>query len=127
MDFAWQHGLVERHAHVLAGITRAIFAETHVAGTEQLKAAILTAALAKNRRPGRTCYRPISFICGLDERFVARGPDHYLEQPIDAVLARNATAHLRHMQYRNIAMIAAVQLDRTERWMATRRYPSRPV
>ena len=46
----------------------------------------LHASMVKNRRPGRTGYSPRSLVFGLDERLVASGLNHYLEEPDDSSL-----------------------------------------
>lgn len=122
----WHHGVVERFGQAFADLIHAILAETNVAGTEHMTYVLLTAALAKHRRQGRTGHSPRAFIYGLDERVVASEIDNDLEQPSDAELTRNATAHLRNMQYRKIAMRAVVELDRSERWREANKYPFAP-
>ena len=49
--------------------------------------------MAKNRRPGKTGYSPRALVFGIDERLVASGLNHYLEEPDDAsVLHHDADA-----------------------------------
>ena len=76
----------------------------------------LHTCMAKNRRPGRTGYSPRSLVFGVDERLVASGLNHYLEQPDDASIAAasNDPDFKRSMELRKAAMMSIVDLDHSE-------------
>lgn len=127
VDALWQHVMVERHVQALSVIMHAILEETTVAGTEQLNFVLLMAPWAKHRRPGTTGYSPKALIYWLDERVVANGLGHVLEQPNDTAITRHVPAHTITIQYRKMAMRPVSALKHTERWQAAIRYPSRPA
>ena len=79
--------MVERHGAILADIIQAVVMEKDVATEKQLSDVVLHACMAKNRRPGRIGYSRRSIVFGLDERLVASGLNHYLEDPGDASIA----------------------------------------
>ena len=109
----WQHGMVERHGGVLGDIIVSTVEETVANGLEEMKDVALHACMAKNRRPGRTGFSPRALVFGVDERLMASGLNHYLEQPDDASisLAQADPVMKRSMQIRKQAMIALVALD----------------
>lgn len=123
----WHFGMVERHGPVLADIIQANLSETHVSGKAQMQYALTMLYLAKNRRPGRTGHSPISLIYGVEERRLARGLDHYMEQPNGAALTRYDPAHTRSMTHRTLAMKAGLELAHSESWKDAIRYFARPV
>ena len=90
----WQHGMVERHGQVLADIIQAVITEKEVRGEKHMNDVALHTSMAKNRRPGRTGYSPRSLIFGLDERLVASGLNHYLEQPDDVLQLQRLRSNL---------------------------------
>ena len=64
---------------------------------------------------------------GLDERLVASGLSHYLEEPDDAsVTAAVSNPVLRKsMQIRKAAVKALIDLDHSEKWADAIKFPSR--
>ena len=87
----------------------------------------LHASMAKNRRPGRTGYSPRSLVFGLDERLVASGLNHYLEEPDDSSMqaSRQDQACHQSLQIRKAAMKAIIELDHSDTWTGALRFPSR--
>ena len=69
--------------------------------------------MAKNRRPGKTGYSPRTLVFGVDERLVASGLNHYLEEPDDAAISASGADPLykRSMEIRKTAMKAVIELD----------------
>ena len=65
---------------VLGDIIEAIVNETSPVGFSQMCDVCLHASMAKNRRPGRTGFSPRALVFGCDERLIASGLNHYLEQ-----------------------------------------------
>ena len=84
LEAPWQNGMVERHRGALGDIIEAIVLETSPVGFQHMCDVCLHASMAKNRRPGRTGYSPRALVFGCDERLIASGLNHYLEQPDDA-------------------------------------------
>jgi hypothetical protein len=93
LEAPWQHGMVERHGDVMGEIVSAAVKDTSTHGLDHMKDVCLYASMAKNRRPGKTGYSPRALVFGIDERLVASGLNHYLEEPDDAsVLHHDADA-----------------------------------
>ena len=127
VESPWQHGMVERHGQVLAEIIQAIATEKLVSGMQQMKDVALHTCMAKNRRPGRTGYSPRTLVFGVDERLVASGLNHYLEQPDDASIAAAGTNpdFKKSMELRKAAMMALVDMDHSDKWKDAIQFPSR--
>ena len=128
LEAPWQNGMVERHGGVLGHIIEAVVLETSPVGHAQMSDICLHASMAKNRRPGRTGYSPRSLVFGCDERLIASGLNHYLEQPDDAAITASTTdsAYRRSMDFRRVAMKAVIELDHSEKWSQAIKMPSRP-
>ena len=94
LEAPWQRGMVERHGGVLGDIIEAVVLETSPIGFQQMSDVCLHASMAKNRRPGRTGFSPRSLVFGCDERLIASGLSHYLEQPDDAAIHASTTDSL---------------------------------
>lgn len=88
VEAPWQHGMVERHGPVLAGLVHAITAETRVVGEQQMQDALRMTSLANHRRLGSTGYSPRALVYRHDEKCLASGLHHYLEKPDGAVMTR---------------------------------------
>ena len=127
VESPWQHGMVERHGAVLADIIKSVATEKHVQGYKAMKDVAMHACMAKNRRPGRTGYSPRTLIFGIDERLIASGLSHYLENPDDASVAEanNDPDFKRSMELRRAAMKTVVDLDHSEKWKDAIKFPSR--
>ena len=127
IEAPWQHGMVERHGQVLSDIIQAVTVGTEVQGTKQMQDLVLHTCMAKNRRPGRTGYSPRSLVFGLDERLIASGLNHYLEQPDEASIHASQTdpAFKKSMDIRKEAMKALIDLDHAEKWKDAIQFPSR--
>jgi hypothetical protein len=125
----WQNGMVERHGAVLGDIVEATCMETNGSGFEELRDICLHAAMAKNRRPGRTGYSPRSLVFGVDERLVLSGLNHYLEEPDDAAMANASLSETvkRSIAFRKSAMKQIVELDHSTKWAEAIKFPSRSV
>ena len=54
VEAPWQHGMVERHGGVLGEIIHVTTTETKARGLEDMTRVVTFAAMAKNRRPGRS-------------------------------------------------------------------------
>ena len=83
--------------------------------------------MAKNRRPGKTGYSPRSLVFGIDERLVASGLNHYLEEPDDESVLHDDSdgGSKRSMEIRKAAMKKVVELDHDGKWVQAIKYPSR--
>ena len=101
--------------------------ETNPIGFQQMTDVCMHAAMAKNRRPGKTGYSPRTLVFGVDERLIASGLNHYLEQPDDASIAasREERETRTSMDIRKAAMKAVIELDHSEKWAAAIKFPSR--
>ena len=88
----------------------------------------LHASMAKNRRPGRTGYSPRALVFGCDERLIASGLNHYLEQPDDAAIHASTVdqAYKRSIDFRRSAMRAVIELDHSTKWSQAIKQPTRP-
>ena len=119
--------MVERHGGVLGDIIEAIILETSPIGHTQMSDVCLHASMAKNRRPGRTGYSPRALVFGCDERLLASGLNHYLEQSDDAAIHASATdtAYRRSMDFRRSAMRAVVELDHSTKWSQAIQKPTK--
>ena len=71
---------------------------------------------------------PRALVFGCDERLIASGLDHYLEQPDDAAVSSSGTdpAYRQSMNFRRAAMKAVVELDHSTKWSQAIRQPTRP-
>ena len=127
VEAPWQHGMVERHGQVISDIINAVVSECNVHGTKDMEDVCLHACMSKNRRPGRTGYSPRTLVFGVDERLVASGLNHYLEEPDDAAIAsaQSKPELLRSMTLRKCAMKALIDLDHSEKWNDAIKFPSR--
>ena len=127
VEAPWQHGMVERHGQVLADIVNIVVSDLGVAGWQQMQDLCLHVCMVKNRRPGRTGYSPRTLIFGVDERLVASGLNHYLEEPDDASIeaAHENPVFKQSMQIRKSAMKALIDLDHSEKWRDAIKFPSR--
>ena len=125
----WQNGMVERHGGVLGDIVQATVMETGAIGADQMTDVCLHASMAKNRRPGKTGFSPRTLIFGVDERLIASGLNHYLEEPDDASITRAAENpdYLKSMNVRKSAMKAVIDLDHSTKWAEAIKFPSRPA
>ncbi len=123
----WQLGMVERHGGVLGDIIKATVNETSAVGHHQMRDVCLYASMAKNRRPGKTGYSPRTLVFGVDEKLVASGLSHYLEEPDDAdVRHSREDPHARKsMEIRAAAMTAVIELDHSTKWAQAIKFPSR--
>ena len=85
------------------------------------------AAMAKNRRPGKTGYSPRTLVFGVDERLIASGLYYYVEEPDDPsiTVASENKQYRTSMEIRKAAMKAVVELDHSEKWAQAIKYPSR--
>ena len=85
------------------------------------------ATKAKNRRLGKTGYSPRTLVFGVDERLIASGLNHYLEEPDDAAItvASENPQYKSSMEIRKAAMKAVVELDHSEKWAQAIKHPSR--
>ena len=92
VEAPWQHGMVERHGEVLGDVIAVTAQEVGAQGFQQMQDVCLHACMVKNRRPGGTGYSPRTLVFGVDERLVASGLNHYLEQPDDASSAAASDA-----------------------------------
>ena len=101
LEAPWQNGMVERHSGVLGDIIEAVVQETSPIGYNQMCDVCLHASMAKNRRPGRTGFSPRALVFGCDERLIASGLNHYLEQPDDAAISASTsdTAYKRSIDF----------------------------
>ena len=83
--------------------------------------------MAKNRRPGRTGFSPRALVFGCDERLIASGLNHYLEQPDDAAVhaSTHEVAYKRPIDFRRSAMRAVVELDHSTKWSQAIRQPTK--
>ena len=92
-----------------------------------MKDVSLHATMSKNRRPGKGGYSPRTMVFGVDERLIASGLNHYLEEPDDAAVsaAGSDPVYRRSMEIRKAAMKAITELDHSEKWAAALKYPSR--
>ena len=128
LEAPWQNGMVERHGGVLGDIIEAIVLETSPIGYQQMTDVCLNASMAKNRRPGRTGYSPRALVFGCDERLIASGPNHYLEQPDDAAIHASTVdqAYKRSIEFRRSAMRAVIELDHSTKWSQAIKQPTRP-
>ena len=127
VEAPWQHGMVERHGDVIGEIVAAAVKDTSVHGMDQMKDVCLYASMAKNRRPGKTGYSPRSLVFGIDEKLIASGLNHYLEEPDDASVLhhdRDPVAK-RTMEFRLAAMKKVVEMDHDGKWAQAIKYPSR--
>ena len=86
LEAPWQNGMVERHGGVLGDIITATVMETSPVGIDQMKDVCMHAAMAKNRRPGKGGFAQRILVFGVDERLIASGLNHYLEEPDDAAI-----------------------------------------
>ena len=88
---------------------------------------MLHSSMAKNRRPGRTGYSPRSLVFGLEERLIASGLSHYLEQPDDASIEHHSRDPVARMsqRIRCEAMKAVIELDHSDKWAQAIKFPSR--
>jgi hypothetical protein len=105
VEAPWQLGMVERHGSVLGGIITAIVLEVSPVGEHQMRDVCFHASFVKNRRPGRSGFSPRTAVFGSEERLIASGLNHYLEQPDDAAVSaaqttRNLRNHLRSEKQR---------------------------
>ena len=82
LEAKWQNGMVERHGGVLGDIISVTVMETGATGFQQMKDVAIHFCMAKNRRPGKTGHPPRALVFGVDERLVASGLNHYLEEPL---------------------------------------------
>ena len=89
----WQNGVVERHGGVLGDIITVTVMESGAQGFDQMRDVCAHAAMAKNRRPGKTGWSPRAMVFGVDERLTASGLNHYLEDPDDAGIFAASGAH----------------------------------
>ena len=98
----WQLGMVERHGGVFADLANATIAESGTKG-----------------------YSPRAFVFGLGDRLVASNLNHFLEQPDDASVEAHKTDPTlnKARQLRKIAMIAVIELDHSDKWIAACKYP----
>ena len=64
---------------------------------------------------------------GVDERLIASGLNHYLEEPDDAAITavQEEREHRTSMEIRKAAMKAVIELDHSEKWAEAIKYPSR--
>ena len=64
---------------------------------------------------------------GCDERLIASGLNHYLEQPDDAAISSSGAdpAYRQSMDFRRAAMKAVVELDHSTKWSQAIRQPTR--
>ena len=101
--------------------------ETRLVGFKQMKDVCLHAAMAKNRRPGKTGYSPCTLVFGVDERLIASGLNHYLEEPDDVAItaATEEREYRTSMEIRKAAMKAVVELDHSEKWAQAIKFLSR--
>ena len=81
LEAPWQNGMVERRGGVLGDIIKAIVLETSPIGYQRMCDVCLHAAMAKNRRPGRTGYSPRALVFGRYEWLIASGLNHSLTTP----------------------------------------------
>ena len=65
---------------------------------------------------------------GVDERRIASGLNHYLEEPDYAAISASSAdpVYKRSMEIRKAAMKAVVELYHSEKWTAALKHPSRP-
>ena len=127
VEAPWQNGMVERHGSVLGDIITATIQNTSPTGYKQMKDVCLHASMAKNRRPGKSGYSPRTAVFGVEERLIASGLNHYLEEPDDAAIhaAATDTVYKKSMEIRKAAMCSIIELDHSEKWAAAIKYPSR--
>ena len=127
LEAPWQHGMVERHGGVLGDIITAACMDTSPVGFEQMKDVCLHASMAKNRRIGRSGYSPRTLVFGCDERLIASGLNHYLEEPDNASVTsvQQDEAYKKSIETRKAAMKAVVELDHRDKWAEAIRFPSR--
>lgn len=123
----WQNGMVGRHGQLLAEIIHAILNETRVVGKPHQQDVLLMASLTPNRRLGGSGYSPRAMVYGHAEQIRASGLSHFLEKLDDAVMTRQDPAHVKRMEYRNIAFKAVIDLDCPQRWKEAIKYFSRPI
>ena len=64
---------------------------------------------------------------GVEERLIASGLNHYLEEPDNAAISAAGAdpVYKRSMEIRKSAMKAVIELDHSEKWAAALKYPSR--
>ena len=124
LEAPWQNGMVERHGGVLGDIITVTVMESGAVGFDQMRDVCAHAAMAKNRRPGKTGWSPRAMVFGVDERLIASGLNHYLEDPDDAAIsAAGADAvYKKSMEIRKAAMKAIIELDHSEKWAAALKY-----
>ena len=127
LEAPWQNGMVERHGGVLGDIITVTVMETGAVGFDMMKDVCIHSAMAKNRRPGKTGYSPRTMVFGVDERLVASGLNHYLEEPDDAAISASGADpfYKRSMEIRKTAMKAVIELDHSEKWSQAIKFPSR--
>ena len=113
----WQLGMVERHGAVITDIMNIVVNDSVVKGPQAMNDLALHASMVKNRRPGRTGYSPRSLVLGLDERLVASGLNHYLEEPDDSSMqaSRQDPAFRNSLQIRKAAMKAIIELGHSDK------------
>ena len=113
LEAPWQNGMVERHGGVLGDIITVTVMETGAIGFNQMKDVAIHASMSKNRRPGRAGFSPRTCVFGTDERLVASGLSHYLEEPDDAAITASSASpdYRRSMQMRKSSMKAVTELD----------------
>ena len=113
----WQNGMVERHGGVLGDIITVTVMETGAVGFDMMKDVCIHSAMAKNRRPGKTGYPRRTLVFGVDERLVASGLNHYLEEPDDAAISASGadSIYKRSMEIRKTAMKAVIEFDHSEK------------
>ena len=65
-------------------------------------------------------------VFGVDERLIASGLNHYLEEPDDAAISASGAdpVYKRSMEIRKVAMKAVIELDHSEKLAAALKYPS---
>ena len=127
LEAPWQNGMVERHGGVLGDIISVTVMETGATGFQQMKDVAIHSSMAKNRRPGKTGHSPRTMVFGVDERLVASGLNHYLEEPDDAAISNSQADSVwtKSMEIRKAAMKSVIELDHSEKWAAAIKFPSR--
>ena len=127
LEAPWQNGMVERHGGVLGDIITVTVMESGATGFAQMKDVAIHSSMAKNRRPGKTGHSPRTMVFGTDERLVASGLNHYLEEPDDAAItaASSDAIYRKSMEIRKSALKAVIELDHSEKWAAAVNFPSR--